>query len=51
MTLENRRGALASLVRTLAVALALLLPVPAVLADRAPIAPASSAAGVLGATT
>lgn len=51
MTLENRRGALASLVRTLAVALALLMPVPAVLADRAPIAPASSAAGVPGATT
>ncbi|MCX5984928.1 MAG: helical backbone metal receptor [Chloroflexi bacterium] len=51
MNVENRRGALASLVRTLAVALALLLPTPAVLADRAPIAPAPSVASVLGATT
>ncbi len=48
MTLENRRGALASLVRTLAVALALLLPTPAVLADRAPIAPASTVAQSVG---
>ncbi len=51
MILENRRGALASLVRTLAVALALLLPTPTVLAVHAPIAPTPSVAYVLGATT
>ena len=51
MTLETRRGAFASLVRLLAVALAVLLPVPVTFADRAPIAPASPAASVLAATT
>lgn len=51
MTLETRRGALASLLRTLAVALALLLPAPVAFADRAPTPGAASPVLVAGATS